>query len=40
MFFITLFLMVTIQDNEDAVEFANRVKKEIAQQGGLVDLDW
>ncbi|KAF1568214.1 UNVERIFIED_CONTAM: Glycerol-3-phosphate acyltransferase 3, partial [Eudyptes robustus] len=26
--------------NETAVEFANRVKKEIAKKGGLVDLDW
>ncbi|KAK7109506.1 glycerol-3-phosphate acyltransferase 3-like isoform X2 [Littorina saxatilis] len=28
------------QENEDAVQFANRVKREIAKQGGLVDLDW
>lgn len=27
-------------ETEDAVEFANRVKREIAKQGGLVDLDW
>ncbi|XP_060086035.1 glycerol-3-phosphate acyltransferase 3-like [Ylistrum balloti] len=26
--------------NEDAVTFANRVKKEIARRGGLVDLEW
>jgi hypothetical protein len=26
--------------NESAVDFANRVKAEIAQKGGLVDLDW
>jgi glycerol-3-phosphate O-acyltransferase 3/4 len=26
--------------NEDAVVFANRVKAEIARQGGLVDLMW
>src|SRR5581483_6528243 len=25
---------------ESAVQFANRVKAEIAQKGGLVDLDW
>ena len=25
---------------EDAIEFANRVKKEIALKGGLVDLVW
>ncbi|CAI4229393.1 unnamed protein product [Auanema sp. JU1783] len=25
---------------EDAVDFANRVKKEIARKGGLVDLEW
>lgn len=28
------------KENEDAVEFANRVKAEIARQGGLVDLIW
>ena len=28
------------QENEDAVDFAGRVKREIAKQGGLVDLDW
>jgi len=27
-------------DNEDAIAFANRVKAEIARQGGLVDLMW
>ncbi|XP_050398407.1 glycerol-3-phosphate acyltransferase 4 [Patella vulgata] len=27
-------------DGEDAVEFANRVKSEIARKGGLVDLEW
>lgn len=27
-------------ENESAVDFANRVKKEIARQGGLVDLSW
>ncbi|KAK0396964.1 hypothetical protein QR680_001925 [Steinernema hermaphroditum] len=27
-------------DGEDAVDFANRVKKTIAKRGGLVDLDW
>uniref|UniRef100_A0A0K0EF37 PlsC domain-containing protein n=1 Tax=Strongyloides stercoralis TaxID=6248 RepID=A0A0K0EF37_STRER len=27
-------------ENESAVEFANRVKKVIAQAGGLVDLEW
>ena len=25
---------------EDAIEFANRVKQEIARKGGLVDLLW
>jgi glycerol-3-phosphate O-acyltransferase 3/4 len=29
-----------IQENESAVEFANRVKSEIAKRGGLVDLQW
>lgn len=29
-----------LQKDEDAVEFAQRVKKEIALRGGLVDLDW
>ncbi|RUS71964.1 hypothetical protein EGW08_020277 [Elysia chlorotica] len=28
------------QENESAVKFANRVKSEIARQGGLVDLEW
>ena len=28
------------RDDEDAVVFANRVKAEIARQGGLVDLMW
>ncbi|KAL3865142.1 hypothetical protein ACJMK2_006763 [Sinanodonta woodiana] len=28
------------KDNEDAVQFANRVKSEIARRGGLVELDW
>ena len=31
---------MTRMENEDAVEFANRVKAEIARQGGLVDLMW
>lgn len=28
------------KENENAVDFANRVKAEIARQGGLVDLMW
>ncbi|XP_072027029.1 glycerol-3-phosphate acyltransferase 3-like, partial [Amphiura filiformis] len=28
------------EEGEEAVDFANRVKAEIARQGGLVDLDW
>ncbi|XP_041055718.1 glycerol-3-phosphate acyltransferase 3 isoform X2 [Carcharodon carcharias] len=31
---------MTRQEGEDAVQFANRVKAAIAQQGGLVDLAW
>ncbi|XP_069369851.1 glycerol-3-phosphate acyltransferase 3 [Paralichthys olivaceus] len=31
---------MTIQDGEDAAQFANRVKSAIALQGGLLDLDW
>lgn len=31
---------MTRQEKEDAVQFANRVKAAIAQQGGLVDLSW
>lgn len=31
---------MTRQDEEDAVQFANRVKSAIAHQGGLVDLSW
>lgn len=33
-------LNALFQENESAVDFANRVKKEIARQGGLVDLSW
>lgn len=29
-----------LQTDEDAVQFANRVKSAIARQGGLVDLLW
>lgn len=37
-----MFLVVEIvfQPNENAIDFANRVKKEIAMRGGLVDLQW
>ena len=28
------------QENESAIQFANRVKADIARQGGLVDLIW
>lgn len=31
---------MTKRAGEDAVDFANRVKKEIANKGGLVDLEW
>ncbi|GAA6229314.1 glycerol-3-phosphate acyltransferase 3 [Lates japonicus] len=31
---------MTIQDGEDAAQFANRVKSAIAEQGGLLDLAW
>ncbi|XP_060928126.1 glycerol-3-phosphate acyltransferase 3 [Limanda limanda] len=31
---------MTIQDGEDAAQFANRVKSAVAHQGGLLDLDW
>ncbi|KAI4893192.1 hypothetical protein NFI96_018505 [Prochilodus magdalenae] len=31
---------MSLQDGEDAVHFANRVKSAIARQGGLVDLSW
>uniref|UniRef100_A0A8B9KG29 Glycerol-3-phosphate acyltransferase 3 n=1 Tax=Astyanax mexicanus TaxID=7994 RepID=A0A8B9KG29_ASTMX len=31
---------MSIQDGEDAVHFANRVKSAIALQGGLMDLSW
>ncbi|KAH7984261.1 hypothetical protein HPB52_018689 [Rhipicephalus sanguineus] len=27
-------------DDESSVEFANRVKSKIAEQGGLLDLNW
>lgn len=32
--------VVFLQCDEDAVQFANRVKSAIARQGGLVDLLW
>lgn len=31
---------MTIQEGEDAIAFANRVKCAIARKGGLVDLVW
>ncbi|XP_077131911.1 glycerol-3-phosphate acyltransferase 3 [Ranitomeya variabilis] len=31
---------MTRQENEDAVQFANRVKSAIAKQGGLIELPW
>lgn len=31
---------MTLQDGEDAAQFASRVKSAIADQGGLLDLDW
>lgn len=31
---------MTMDPNETAVQFANRVKRAIAEQGGLVDLMW
>ena len=33
-------ITIVIIKNEDAIEFANRVKHEIALKGGLVDLVW
>lgn len=29
-----------MQPDESAVDFANRIKSEIARKGGLVDLEW
>ena len=31
---------MTIREGESSIDFANRVKAEIARQGGLVDLVW
>ena len=31
---------VTQQEGESSIAYANRVKSEIARQGGLVDLEW
>mgnify|MGYP006875383310 CR=1 FL=1 len=28
------------REDESAIEFANRVKSEIARKGGLIDLEW
>ena len=33
-------IVLALQEDESAVEFANRVKASIAEQGGLVDLEW
>ena len=33
-------IVILPQDDETAAQFANRVKTEIARQGGLVDLIW
>jgi len=33
-------LCVCVQPDETVVEFTNRVKADIARQGGMVDLDW
>lgn len=35
-----IFVFLSEQEGEDAVQFANRVKAAIARQGGLVDLLW
>ena len=37
---LTSLVCVVLQENEDAVSFAGRVKAVIAKQGGLVDLEW
>ena len=39
-FLSLFFFIVLVQEGEDAVQFANRVKAAIAAQGGLVDLIW
>ena len=33
-------MLIFILKEEDAIEYANRVKREIALKGGLVDLVW
>lgn len=38
--FLLLHGVIFPQPEEDAVQFANRVKSAIARQGGLVDLLW
>lgn len=37
---LLLNILILPQPEEDAVQFANRVKSAIARQGGLVDLLW
>ena len=32
--------LYAFQEGETAIQFANRVKSLIAEQGGLVDLEW
>ena len=31
---------MSLQEGESAIQFANRIKSKIAEQGGLVDLEW
>lgn len=40
LFFACSFFTLLVEEGEDAVQFANRVKAAIAAQGGLVDLIW
>ena len=37
---VLIVLTATFNQDEDAIDFANRVKREIALKGGLVDLVW
>ena len=39
-FRVKIYFLFSFKEGEDAIQFANRVKKDIALQGGLVDMSW
>jgi len=37
---VCIYVCLYVQAEETVLQFTNRVKADIARQGGLVDLDW